>query len=552
MSLQIAAQHLARKGRGPDTELVHMTKGEVAGLQALAVKMGGTLTVNPDTGLVEASFLKKLLPMLASAAAIYLTGGAAGVGAFGMGSAATGALAGGLTGALVNPNNRLMGGIMGGIGGYTMGGMGDVLADQGAQFAMVGQPAVAAGQGLNAAIPMSYADKLGAGVSSLGQPGGMSAFIGDAATKISPATGLGGGWATAGKLGGMFAPMFSSEPGKLNAPGQKPSHITPFEFTRNTDISDPLNPRVNQYYTAGTPFEAPGPAGYPYQPGQRIQMAEGGIVGGDAEMIPTYDFTRTVDTSDPLNPRVNQAFTKLPVAQPVLPPGGQGIAQNIGGGGSDGGYDNTPDAWSMLSPAEQAQFYGGNPTMAGITQMGQNLWGLTPMGMAQNYMNPGFVQAQQSIAQGNDPTASFGPDFGAAVDAVGMDAALGGVAEGVSSAEGTGIDSLAHGGLIRKFNAGGISSLGSYSDGGRLTRGPGDGVSDSIPATIGANQQPARLADGEFVLPSRIVSELGNGSTEAGSRKLYAMMDRIQAGRGTTVGKGQVAKNSRADRYLPA
>jgi hypothetical protein len=79
----------------------------------------------------------------------------------------------------------------------------------------------------------------------------------------------------------------------------------------------------------------------------------------------------------------------------------------------------------------------------------------------------------------------------------------------------------------QRFAGGGLSSLGGYSDGGRLLRGPGDGVSDSIPAVIG-KRQPARLADGEFVVPARIVSELGNGSTEAGARKLYAMMDRIQ------------------------
>jgi hypothetical protein len=98
---------------------------------------------------------------------------------------------------------------------------------------------------------------------------------------------------------------------------------------------------------------------------------------------------------------------------------------------------------------------------------------------------------------------------------------------------------------------GGMSNLGDYSDGGRLLRGPGDGISDSIPAMIG-KKQPARLADGEFVVPARIVSELGNGSTEAGARKLYAMMDRVQKARGKTVGKGKVAANSRSAKYLPA
>jgi hypothetical protein len=108
---------------------------------------------------------------------------------------------------------------------------------------------------------------------------------------------------------------------------------------------------------------------------------------------------------------------------------------------------------------------------------------------------------------------------------------------------------VANGGQM--FARGGISHLGDYSDGGRLLKGPGDGVSDSIPATI-ANKRPARLADGEFVVPARIVSELGNGSTEAGARKLYAMMDRIQKARGKTTGKDRVAVNSKAERLLPA
>ena len=110
----------------------------------------------------------------------------------------------------------------------------------------------------------------------------------------------------------------------------------------------------------------------------------------------------------------------------------------------------------------------------------------------------------------------------------------------------------ANGGMAGYAVGGGLGSLGSYSDGGRLLRGPGDGVSDSIPASIGQNQQPARLADGEFVVPARIVSELGNGSTEAGARKLYAMMDRVQRARGKTTGKNRVAANTSADKYLPA
>jgi hypothetical protein len=105
---------------------------------------------------------------------------------------------------------------------------------------------------------------------------------------------------------------------------------------------------------------------------------------------------------------------------------------------------------------------------------------------------------------------------------------------------------VAGGGMM--YGSGGIASLGGYSDGGQLLRGPGDGVSDDIPATIG-NKQPARLADGEFVVPARIVSELGNGSTEAGARKLYAMMDRIKK---TRAKAKNIAANTKADKHLPA
>jgi hypothetical protein len=104
---------------------------------------------------------------------------------------------------------------------------------------------------------------------------------------------------------------------------------------------------------------------------------------------------------------------------------------------------------------------------------------------------------------------------------------------------------FADGGNVQGYN------LGGYSDGGRLLKGPGDGVSDDIPAVIG-DKQPARLADGEFVIPARIVSELGNGSTDAGAKRLYAMMDRIQAGRKKTVGKNNVAKDSKAKKHLLA
>jgi hypothetical protein len=98
--------------------------------------------------------------------------------------------------------------------------------------------------------------------------------------------------------------------------------------------------------------------------------------------------------------------------------------------------------------------------------------------------------------------------------------------------------------------AGGLSTLGSYAAGGkpRLLKGPGDGMSDNIPAMIGA-KQPARLADGEFVVPADVVSHLGNGSTDAGAKQLYKMMDRIRQQR---TGKKKQAPEVNPKRAMPA
>jgi hypothetical protein len=108
----------------------------------------------------------------------------------------------------------------------------------------------------------------------------------------------------------------------------------------------------------------------------------------------------------------------------------------------------------------------------------------------------------------------------------------------------------ASGGLMdtepaRRMAAGG---LGSYSDGGQMLKGPGDGMSDDIPASIG-DEQPARLADGEFVVPADVVSGIGNGSTDAGAEALYAMLDRVRKAR---TGRTEQAPEIDAQRMMPA
>ena len=123
-----------------------------------------------------------------------------------------------------------------------------------------------------------------------------------------------------------------------------------------------------------------------------------------------------------------------------------------------------------------------------------------------------------------------------------------------------GIANLAAGGYDRMVGEepmyqalakGGISDLGGYSDharGGRMLKGPGDGMSDSIPASI-AGKRPARLARDEFVVPADVVSGLGNGSSDAGAKHLYAMMDRVRQARTGTKKQG---KEINARRFVPA
>ena len=105
----------------------------------------------------------------------------------------------------------------------------------------------------------------------------------------------------------------------------------------------------------------------------------------------------------------------------------------------------------------------------------------------------------------------------------------------------------AHGGLM-SLARGGIATLGGYSDGGRLLKGPGDGMSDNIPAMIGA-KQPARLADGEFVIPADVVSHLGNGSTEAGANVLYKMMNKVRRAR---TGNPKQGKQINPKKFIPS
>ena len=109
---------------------------------------------------------------------------------------------------------------------------------------------------------------------------------------------------------------------------------------------------------------------------------------------------------------------------------------------------------------------------------------------------------------------------------------------------GGGMVALARGGMPT-FEYGGTTAPTGEP---RMVKGAGDGMSDNVPANIEGVQE-ARLANDEFVVPADVVADIGNGSSSAGAKKLYAMMDRVRKARhGTTEQPPEID----AERLMPA
>ncbi len=188
-----------------------------------------------------------------------------------------------------------------------------------------------------------------------------------------------------------------------------------------------------------------------------------------------------------------------------------------------GFFDSPTEWWKGLSPT-QKMLYGGGA--------GLGLMALT---------NRGSSMPMQETYTGPLSRFRYDPD----IFRPSLQMAEGGVA-GLD--QGGALDWQRRGEAVTFMRSGGISDLGGYSDGGRLLKGPGDGMSDNIPATI-AEKRPARLADGEFVIPADVVSHLGNGSTDAGAKQLYSMMDRVRQSR---TGNKKQGREIKPQKFLPA
>lgn len=438
-----AAQQLQSMGRGNDSLLVHMTPGEVGGLQALAMSHGGSLTTNPSTGLPEAGFLQRLLPTLLGAGLTVASGGvinplmAAGIVGAGYGVA----------------KGSLKEGLMAGLGAYGGAGLGAGLVGAGTAAAkdvatqsLLGSEATnqaivqqAAAQGI---APSEIAREMAAGF----KPDALSGLAGTqqaAAAKFAELPALTqakeGMQALGSKVGqqafmeGMKSVPYAgtaatvsglsalAEPPKSTSPSE--SYIRPYEFDWNKQVG------------AFSPSPTPG------------------------------------DSSERLyfQPR----FTPLPIYRAAK------------GGEVDPMDEMTEDgAGSGFAP-------GGDVGLSALNKKRKTLMGDKLYKFSQDRRDQSMESAiEQNFAQGG---------LGAA--------------------------------LPPRFLSGG-----------------GDGMSDSIKANIDGKQE-ARLADGEFVIPADVVSHLGNGSSKAGAKKLYAMMDKIRKAR---TGKTRQAPEVNAAKYMPA
>jgi hypothetical protein len=458
------AQQLQSMGRGDDKMLVHMTPDEVNSLQGLAMATGGSLTINPETGLPEAGWLGKLLPTILGAIATPLTGGL--INPF-TASAIIGAGTGIATGSLKK-------GLMAGLQAYGGAALGSAAGLNAGSFGI--------GQAANAA---NAAGAAGAGAGGFGSSANLAREVTANAAR------------TAGSAIGT--PALAVTNGAIGS------------STNLTGLAS------NVAGTAGTTAAKTGLAGFAQNFGN---AARAGLPAG----TPSFIANRA--------PMIAGMGVMSGVSGAMTPSGG-------GTMGSDGVVDNSY-AGPYYSPKREAKFADNTDEILGsskertyftpgiqevfntsgqLVRPGSSTVRGTPI--MQNIVNPNAKKGQNRYSQ------SFIPYMGG-VDPEEENAgyAVGGrvnMRDGSFVVDARTVSELGNG----SSNAG-MEFLSRM--GGRPLQGPGDGVSDSIRASIGGKQE-ARVARDEVLFPPEAVKRLGRGSAKRGTAKLYSLMDKAHKAR---------------------
>jgi hypothetical protein len=431
-----------------------MTPGEVQGLQKLAMSAGGSLTINPQTGLPEAGFLSNMLPTI-----IGIGVGAATGNPF-LGSAVAGGLG-------YAKSGNLMQAFSAGLGAYTGSGL------------LSGLESAGAGALTSEATQQAA---LASGLQNTGSALGQNALGGMSAGELAAFQAEQSAQQVAAQAAATQAQQTAANASYLDklSAGAKSAFNNPKAFLAATPTGEGatgFSNKTNLMGLAGSGLASAGPDLFASQPTSGV-------------------------------PTTAQDQYDLELAKYHLSPNFKGYV-----------------------PAQPNPYYKATyPTYRAARG------GVTPLARSASMPDVG-------IARDNDPDTSYKDPYAATamrLQKLGARTNLKGYPIALPK---TNIKGL---GDIQGMAAGG--NLGGYSDGGHLLKGPGDGMSDSIPASIN-KKQPAALADGEFVVPADVVSHLGNGSTDAGAKKLYAMMDKVRRAR---TGKKQQGKQINANKFMPA
>jgi len=463
-----ASQGLASLGRNGDSMLVHMSPKEVAGLQGLAMAQGGSLTVNPDTGLPEAFSLRNLFTSLIPTGVGFLLGGPAGAAIgknFGAAAQTVAPILGGMTaGSLIAKSqggDGLMGAITGGLGGWSGGSMGS---------AYMGATNPAITNAASGNIGASLADK-----------------VDDVASNTALNTVQGG------KAGIDFNTLAQNKvsPGINLNPQAVPKDVLSMSSITKGTIPDAI-PSLAE--TRGTlPSFTPQAAG-----------------GTSSPLYGLNKFTETVGL-----PKLG-----MTAGQAVL----SGLEpSDLYGDPMDIGARNKYDPYARLNLSNDT----------GLRLLAEG-------GSIKDYALGGTVNTNPPVGGGLSDL--YNRPEGATAQTISNDGYGMGRLDKLASQE-----SLNHAKTFG-YAMGGLTALKSGGQPGGYLNGDGDGMSDSIPATI-EGKQPARLADGEFVVPADVVSHLGNGSSKAGSKRLYAMLDKVRQAR---TGNKKQGRQINPNKYMPA
>jgi len=547
--MQQLARGIASLGRGEDTQLVHMTPGEVRGLQQLALAHGGSLTINPQTGLAEAGFLRSLLPTLIGAGLMMIPGmqplGAAAITGVGFGVA----------------EGNLKKGLMAGLGAYggaglagNLGGMGaETLANEATKA-----NALAVGEG---------ASKVATGI---GQQAYDTALSSVTSGEVTPAM-----LDTMGMTPQQYAAQ-QMEVASANTPMPDLTNPNPLPkyadmdtgqridamkrgFSSVNPLSSDFNKTAamsfldkNKYQLAGA---AAGPVLEAMKPQAPMAPAKPEPDQYDRELA---RYHLSPDYKAYVPPQPNPYYRAVYAAEggdvSRMAAGGTSRAKPLSreadipsvGIAKDTDMDTaTKDAYTAAILRLKKQASGANLTpytpektaIKGLGDIGPptsmmaagGVTGMADGGYTYNEANGAYTEEapQDNMPFGFNPKGLLGTLFK-------QNPQLLNQLKGPS-----------------KMAQGGVASLSSeYAAGGKLLQGPGDGMSDSIPAVIkGARPQRAALAQGEFVIPADVVSHLGNGSTDAGAKRLYAMMDKIRHAR---TGNKKQGRQINPSKFMPA